>query len=789
MNKQHTIIEQSLFDLKLNEAKLYEDQGLTKEAYEIYNNLLKALDEVPETKSTISQKKQLQSICSKIHAKTSKGKLKDPAPLAKKKSNQKLYLEAKVFSDLDYYEKAISIYKRLIEKNFKLYEIIYSIIDCNNKLGRKKDSANYLLSLVKDKKTSQKAKSISYYFLSFLYEESGDYKMALDLMGKITQKDEFFDYENRKNWLSSKIKGKTKFDYLIAKNLISDANLQKAMDLSGKNRKSVEYNLVNSFSINVNELGKSVSTFYGYPFKDLTLENIIKSDLFNNLKYKYLKNNHWAPISSIPDQNLVEVAIANPDMAHQEDIRKFYTGYQLKFYIAIREHIDEYIDRQYNKEVVEDPPEEDVADFMSGISADIEVEYEDHEEHEDDADSITLVDSKVIMFVNKMIVDAYRRRASDIHIEPSTHVRTATIRFRIDGICQPYVQIPNSFSRPIISRIKVMARMDIMERRKPLDGKIKFKSKSTETIELRVVTIPTSGSKEDLVIRLLQSGKPMNLSGLGVYDYNLSRLLKIIESPYGLILAVGPTGSGKTTTLHSSLNIINTPERKIWTAEDPIEIDQRGIRQTEVHRRIGLDFAALLRSFLRADPDVIMVGEMRDTETAKIGVEASLTGHLVFSTLHTNNAPATVTRLLEMNIDPSNFADSLLGILAQRLGRRLCNRCKKKSDSPKEEFDRIINEFGADPLGLLDEFKKKSIELYHPVGCNNCGNTGYSGRIGFHELLINNDDIRTLIKTQGSTDDIRLAAVKNNMYSLKQDGILKVLNGITDMTEVRRNCI
>jgi type II secretory ATPase GspE/PulE/Tfp pilus assembly ATPase PilB-like protein len=408
---------------------------------------------------------------------------------------------------------------------------------------------------------------------------------------------------------------------------------------------------------------------------------------------------------------------------------------------------------------------------------------------EDDSDNVTLVDSKVIMFVNKMIVDAYRRKASDIHIEPSTHVRNATIRFRIDGICQPYVQIPNSFSRPIISRIKVMARMDIMERRKPLDGKIKFKSKSTDPIELRVVTIPTSGSKEDLVIRLLPSGKPLKLSELGVFKYNLDRLVDIIKSPYGLILAVGPTGSGKTTTLHSALNLINTPEKKIWTAEDPIEIDQRGIRQTEVHRRIGLDFAALLRSFLRADPDVIMVGEMRDNETAKIVVEASLTGHLVFSTLHTNNAPATVTRLLEMDIEPSNFADSLLGILAQRLGRRLCKRCKKKSDSPEEEFERIISEFGMDPLGLLNEFNRRSLELYLPVGCNSCGNTGYSGRIGFHELLINNDEIRALIKKDGSTEDIRRAAAHGNMYSLKQDGILKVLNGITDMAEVRRVCI
>ncbi len=788
MNNPKAIIDQTLFDLKLNEAKLYEGQGLTKEAFEIYNNLLKTLDEVPETESTTAQREQLQAILADVDTKTSKVNIEGPVPAEQNKSNQNLFLEAKVLFDLELYEKAISVYKILIHKNFKLYEAMYAIIECNRKIGKREESKNYFLSLVADSETTQKVKSISYYFLSFLYEEAGEYSKALSFINKINQKNDISDYENRKNFLSSKIKGNTKFDHLISNKLISEADLQKAIELSGKNRKSLEYNIVNSFSVEISELGKSVSSFYGYPFKDLSIENIIKPELFNNLKYKYLKRNHWAPISSFADQNLVEVAITNPDMAHQEDIRKFYTGYRLRFYIAIREHIDEYIDRQFNKEIVEDPPDEDVADFMSGISADIEMEYEDTDD-EEQTDNVTLIDSKVIMFVNKMIVDAYRKRASDIHIEPSTHVRNATIRFRIDGVCQPYVQIPNSFSRPIISRIKVMARMDIMERRKPLDGKIRFKSKSTETIELRIVTIPTSGGKEDLVIRLLPSGKPMPLAALGVYDYNLSRLLNIIKSPYGLVLAVGPTGSGKTTTLHSALHLINTPERKIWTAEDPVEIDQRGIRQTEVHRKIGLDFAALLRSFLRADPDVIMVGEMRDTETAKIAVEASLTGHLVFSTLHTNNAPATVTRLLEMGIDPSNFADSLLGILAQRLGRRLCNRCKMKSDSSKEEFDRIISEFGPDPLGLLDEFKTQRIELYHPVGCSSCGDTGYSGRIGFHELLINNDEIRTLIKKNSSTDDIRLAAVKNNMYSLKQDGILKVLNGITDMTEVRRNCI
>lgn len=292
-----------------------------------------------------------------------------------------------------------------------------------------------------------------------------------------------------------------------------------------------------------------------------------------------------------------------------------------------------------------------------------------------------------------------------------------------------------------------------------------------------------------MVLRLLAGGEPMKLNDLGVLDYNLNALLEIIKKPYGLILVVGPTGSGKTTTLHSALNIINTPEKKIWTAEDPVEIDQKGIRQAEVHPKIGLDFAALLRSFLRADPDVIMVGEMRDNETTKTGIEASLTGHLVYSTLHTNNAPETITRLLEMDIDPANFGDSLLGILAQRLGRRLCSKCKQESDNSREELREVLEEFGPDPLGLLNEFDRENIRLYHPKGCNACGDTGYKGRIGFHELLINNAEVTTLIKQKASIEEIRETAVRNNMYTLKQDGLLKVLQGITDPAEVRRNCV
>jgi len=317
---------------------------------------------------------------------------------------------------------------------------------------------------------------------------------------------------------------------------------------------------------------------------------------------------------------------------------------------------------------------------------------------------------------------------------------------------------------------------------------LKFTTTTADIIELRVATVPTSGNNEDVVLRILADSKPLPLKSI-MPSRVLKRITPAITKPHGIFLVVGPTGSGKTTTLHSALSYINTPEKKIWTAEDPVEIDQKGIRQAEIHSKIGLDFATLLRSFLRADPDVIMIGEMRDNETAKIGIEASLTGHLVYSTLHTNNAPETVTRLLEMDIDSTNFADSLLGILAQRLGRRLCTKCKKEMADSKAEYDKIIEEFGEDRFGMLDPFDRNTITLYEPEGCRFCDNTGYRGRVGFHELLINNDEIRNLIKSNASTEEIKNAAFRNNMYTLKQDGFLKVLQGITDIIEVKRNCV
>jgi type II secretory ATPase GspE/PulE/Tfp pilus assembly ATPase PilB-like protein len=410
------------------------------------------------------------------------------------------------------------------------------------------------------------------------------------------------------------------------------------------------------------------------------------------------------------------------------------------------------------------------------------------EEGEEDGEMLSEDDSAIVQLVNRIITDACRKKCSDIHIEPYPGKLGAEVRLRIDGICRNYLTIPYNHKRAAISRIKIMSDLDIAERRKPQDGKIKFKRFSTLDIELRVATVPTVGGEEDVVMRILSSGEPITLDGMGIGERDYDLLIRMITKPYGIVLVVGPTGSGKTTTLHSILSYINKPETKIWTAEDPVEITQKGLRQVQVAPKIDFDFTSAMRSFLRADPDVIMVGEMRDHETAATGVEASLTGHLVFSTLHTNSAPETITRLLDMGMDPFNFADAILGVLAQRLVRTLCKGCKEPYHPTGEDYDMLVRAYGGngDALGFAHT---DDLTLYRAKGCEKCHNTGYSGRTNIVELLDGTDTMKSLIQGKAKMEDLREQAIEDGMTTLMQDGIRKVFLGLTDLQQVRKVCI
>lgn len=413
---------------------------------------------------------------------------------------------------------------------------------------------------------------------------------------------------------------------------------------------------------------------------------------------------------------------------------------------------------------------------------------EDDDDTREDSAAAGEAEGGIVKVVNQIIIDAFRRDASDIHIEPNGRERDVAIRFRIDGDCFEYQRVPAVYRSQLIARIKIMAGLDISERRKPQDGKIRFRL-DERVIELRVATLPTVNGNEDAVLRILASSKPLPLDKIGLSERNLRVLRAAIHQPYGLILCVGPTGSGKTTTLHSALGDINKPDTKIWTAEDPVEITQPGLRQLQVSAKIGLTFAAAMRAFLRADPDVIMVGEMRDQETASTAVEASLTGHLVLSTLHTNSAPETITRLLDVGLDPFSFGDSLIAVVAQRLARSLCSGCRSPVRGNADDFAELVRAYDEETLATTFDVRfGPDFRVWRATGCEACGKSGYKGRIGLHEVLIANDEIRSLIAHKGSIDQIRKAACANGMTTLLQDGVAKAIAGQTDMKQVLAVC-
>jgi type II secretory ATPase GspE/PulE/Tfp pilus assembly ATPase PilB-like protein len=498
--------------------------------------------------------------------------------------------------------------------------------------------------------------------------------------------------------------------------------------------------------------------------------------LFKNLKADYLKRNFWTPLRR--DKDGVEVLLDNPnDPDKIQNIKRMFAGDTVRLTVGLRRDILQFI----HKATGEGAGKGRIEDILGELASEVQQEGED----------LTIAgvaenDSAIVRLVNQLIADAVRAGASDIHIEPCGDKRETLIRFRIDGSCSEYMKLPASYRRAIVSRLKIMSSLDIAERRKPQDGKIKLRFPDNREIELRVATIPTAGrSNEDVVMRILTANEPMSLDRMDFSERNFRELTNIVEKPYGIILCVGPTGSGKTTTLHAILGSINRPDKKIWTAEDPVEMTQYGLRQVQVHHKIGFTFAAAMRAFLRADPDVIMVGEMRDKETAEIGIEASLTGHLVFSTLHTNSSVETVTRLLDMGCDPFSFADAMLGVLAQRLAKRICKDCKEEYKPSQGEYEDLLKGAGPEFWEQLGVRHDSSFTLFRGKGCLSCNNTGFRGRIALHELLLGTVRVKRLIQHNGKTDELLAVAVTEGMTTLVQDGVAKVLRGLTTYPQVK----
>ena len=573
---------------------------------------------------------------------------------------------------------------------------------------------------------------------------------------------------------------KTRFDYLISRDFLKEEELDAAWEESREQKETMEVYLMKKYKISKEDLGKSFAEFYRCKFVQFSDKIPIPGDLIKNLKKDYLRRELWVPIGRLEDGN-INILVDDPNNILKRDmIENLMKTKTIRYDVALTDDIMKFIGYFYQS------PEDEtsISDILGKMDADA-----DDAEEDEEGDVVTESDSAIMQLVNKIINDAYARRTSDIHIEPNVGKKNVEVRFRVDGDCALYQTVPYSYRAALISRIKIMSNLDITIKRLPQDGKIKFRRPGGDEIELRVATIPTQGGVEDVVMRILAKGETLPLEAMGLLPRNYKGLLDICEKPYGMILVVGPTGSGKTTTLHAALHHINTPDRKIWTAEDPVEITQYGLRQVQVQPKIGFDFAAAMRAFLRADPDVIMVGEMRDFETAKTGVEASLTGHLVFSTLHTNSAPETITRLLDMGIDPLNFADALLGILAQRLVRTLCKNCKEPYHPTQQEFDEMVEGYGEEEFKKLNIAYTDKLTLYRPKGCDICDKSGYKGRMGIHELLVASDNIKRMIQKHEPVEVLRGKSMSEGMTTLLQDGIQKAIQGVTDLKQIRRVCI
>ncbi|HVK56490.1 MAG TPA: ATPase, T2SS/T4P/T4SS family [Burkholderiales bacterium] len=574
---------------------------------------------------------------------------------------------------------------------------------------------------------------------------------------------------------------------LLLEQLVTKKQLNDALQLQSQDRKlRLGEILIRMGLLTGDTLARVLVQKLGVPYVNLQTFKVDPT-VIETIPLRLAKKHTVLPLYKT-DSRII-VAMENPLAWDALEEIGFYTKLKVDPVLASPSDLALMIERFYS---FTQGREEDLSDLVSELEAGDERGKPPAEEE------VTESHSALVRLVNRIIVDAYRQGVSDIHIESFPGNTPSKVRFRKDGVMMPYSDIPANFRAALISRIKIMSRLDISEKRHSQDGKVNFEQFGPAKIELRIVTVPTANGLEDIVMRILAAPKALSLDSIGLGPHVLAELKRLAVKPHGLFFVCGPTGSGKTTTLHSMLSHINTPERKIWTAEDPIEITQKGLRQVQVNAKIDWTFANVLRTFLRADPDVIMVGETRDPETAKIVIEASLTGHLVFSTMHTNSAAESVVRLLDLGLDPFNFADALIAVLSQRLTRRLCAACRKPHVASLEQMALLAQEYCREtqlvPEEVLLQWRAQyghhdELVLFTANGCKECDQMGYKGRLGIHELLVVSPAMKRKIYAKANVAELSHVAAEEGMRTLRQDGIDKILQGHTDLEQIQAVCI
>ena len=592
-------------------------------------------------------------------------------------------------------------------------------------------------------------------------------------------------------------------EILVRENLLSPQHLREALDYQREHGGRLGFNLVKLGLVSDDVITAVLSRQYGIPSVNLELFQI-DAQVLHLIPQEVAQKYSVLPLSRVGAS--LTLAMVDPTNVFAMDDVKFMTGLNVEPVVVAEASIQQAISKYYGTskeielssmgadEVVfeaavaknanggithADLVSLDTIDFDEDRTEDVEV-VEDNEEIDLSTLSRISEDGPVVRLVNVLLVDALRRGASDIHVEP--YEKELRIRFRIDGVLYDVMRPPLKMRDALISRVKIMAKLDISEKRLPQDGRIKIKVKvdaRSRELDFRVSTLPTLFG-EKVVLRLLDKENLMlDMTKLGFEPESLVKFQRNISKPYGMVLVTGPTGSGKTNTLYSALQSLNTVQTNIMTAEDPVEFNLMGINQVQMKEQIGLNFAAALRAFLRQDPNIILVGEIRDFETAEIAIKAALTGHLVLSTLHTNDAPSTISRLMNMGIEPFLVATSVNLIQAQRLIRRVCKDCKREAPMPPEALMEVG--FSAEDAKALKTYKGK--------GCSTCNNTGYKGRIGLYEVMEVNDDIRELILIGASSLELRKKAIEDGMITLRESGLHKVRAGLTTLEEVVRETV
>ena len=781
-------------DIKIKEAEIYNAQGLYNEALIIYEKILaESPDLSPETRLKIDAaitglKAEIAELSQEDPQLTSEDISLIQESWTDEVSVPEILDGALAFTELGLHKEAADEYIKLFDLDYPVSDITSKLAESLFQIHSPSRVIDQIEKIIQEKNLSAPDQATVKFHLGLEMENRNYEDLALEFYEAVKEIDPEYDGVDEKiDRIHSARAYDSRYGYLLEKNIVTPSQLQNALSRSKKMKKSVEFILMEQMRVKKEDIGKSLSLFYKCPFLEFDEKRPIPYELLTKLKKTFLIQNSWVPLSWDIGDRVVDIFIDDPkDLMKTDPIPLLFNVKKINFFVGLKEDIADTITYFFQEKSESGMDmEEDGSDRFDML----DIDFEEEEEEEETGGEYDEASGQVVKMVDQILITAYRKDASDIHIEPSPITKTTMIRYRIDGVCQEITQIPNSLARGIMSRLKIMSNLDIAERRLPQDGKIKFKRKGIKPFELRLATLPTAGGFEDAVLRILAESGAMSLDDMGMNDRNIGIMKKIIVQPYGLVLVVGPTGSGKTTTLHAALGYINKPGIKIWTAEDPVEITQPGLRQVECRPKIGLDFARVMRAFLRADPDVIMIGEMRDQETASIGVEASLTGHLVFSTLHTNSAPETVTRLLDMGLNPLNFSDAFLGVLAQRLVRRLCKKCRKAFNPSQEEFDEIVKDYGEEEFGETGINLTPDLTLYRTVGCDACSDTGYRGRLGIHELMEGTKTIKKMIKKEAPTEELFKQASVDGMTTIKQDGIRKVFQGLTDIREIRRVCI